>query len=85
MFHVVYHVQDPTPPRTTRAGRSTSGTWVFVLYLFGFVGLGGLHRIALGRPRVGLLYLMTLSLCGVGLIWDWFRLPALVASARTRD
>jgi TM2 domain-containing membrane protein YozV len=85
MFQVVYHVHEPTSRhrdhRDHRAVTPVSGAWVFALWLFGFLGLGGLHRFYLGRPRTGLVYLLTLSVFGLGLVWDWFRMPALVADA----
>ena len=83
MFQVVYHVHEPASRRRDhREATPVSGAWVFALWLFGFLGLGGLHRFYLGRPRTGLVYLLTLSVFGLGLVWDWFRMPALVADAR---
>ena len=85
MFHVVFHVrEDDLAARAAPApsDRRVSARWVFILWLFGFVGLGGLHRLYLRQPRRAMLYLLTLSLFGVGLVWDLVFLPALVSDAR---
>lgn len=82
MFQVVYHVHTPASRPRPPGEPPVREAWVFALWLFGFLGLGGLHRFYLGRPRTGLIYLLTLSVFGLGLVWDWFRMPALVADAR---
>ena len=87
MFHLVYHVRedDPLSRPSSRRPRRVRSRWVLALWLFGWIGLGGLHRIYLGRPKTGVLYLFTLSLFGLGLIWDLAFMPALVHEARCRD
>lgn len=87
MFHVVLHAREKdliAPLNSSPAARRVRSRWIFALWLVGWIGLGGLHRLYLGKPKTGLLYLFSLSLCGVGLIWDLAFLPALARDARGR-
>src|SRR5258705_8763495 len=56
----------------------TSGT-AYLWWLF--LGAFGAHKFYLGRPAMGVLYLLTFGLLWVGLIWDLFTLPAQVRRA----
>jgi TM2 domain-containing membrane protein YozV len=85
MFHVVYHVREEDLVPRDPGSRHLHGRWVFALWLLGWIGLGGLHRFYLGRPKTGLLYLFTLSLFGFGLLWDLVFMPALIGEARRRE
>lgn len=40
--------------------------------LAGFLGFAGIHRFVLGQVFLGLVYLFTLGLCGIGTIVDLF-------------
>ena len=85
MFHTVIHLREDDLLARSDAGRDdrhVRARWVFILWLLGCIGLGGLHRFYLRKPKSGLLYLCTLSVFGVGLIWDFLFMPALVAEAR---
>jgi hypothetical protein len=53
-----------------------SKTTAYVLWFF--FGLWGGHRFYLGRPGMGILYLFTLGLFGVGWIYDLFTLSKQV-------
>ena len=52
---------------------------VFWSYMFLIVfGVFGAHQFYLGRPWVGLFYLLTAGVCGLGVIFDFFTLPLQV-------
>ncbi len=48
------------------------------------IGLGGLHRIYLGRYASGFLYLFTWGLFGIGQFIDLFQIPRLVEDENNR-
>lgn len=56
----------------------------YALWCLWFVGLGGLHRIYLGRYGTGIVYLMTFGLFGIGQFLDLFRMKSLVQDANVR-
>lgn len=47
-----------------------SKTTALILCLLGFVGLGGIHRIYVGKVGTGVLWFLTSGLCVVGTIID---------------
>lgn len=47
-----------------------SVSWI----LLTFLGVFGLHRFYMGKWPTGLLYLFTLGLCGIGVIYDFWTL-----------
>lgn len=47
-------------------------------------GLLGFHHFYLHRPGFGVLYLFTFGLLGIGVVFDWVRLPYLVHEANNR-
>jgi hypothetical protein len=57
-------------------------------YLLAALGLvtpvAGIHRFYLGRPVMGILYLLTWGFFGVGTIIDLFRIPRLVDDENRR-
>ena len=54
---------------------------IFWSYMFLLVfGVFGAHQFYLGRPWVGLFYLLTAGVCGLGVIFDFFTLPLQVWS-----
>lgn len=53
----------------------------YALAILGFVGLAGLHRMYLGRPLTGLLWLFSGGLCGLGTLADLVFMPSLVDDA----
>jgi TM2 domain-containing membrane protein YozV len=42
--------------------------------LLTFLGVFGLHRFYMGKIGTGILYLLTLGLLGIGVIYDWWTL-----------
>lgn len=56
----------------------------FVLWLLGFCGLGGLHRLYCGQIGSGLLYLCTFGFLFVGQFIDMFSLSDMVDAANAR-
>jgi len=52
--------------------------------LWFFLGAVGAHKFYLGQAGMGLLYLFTVGLCGLGLIVDLITIPAQVRNANQR-
>ncbi|MEN9214852.1 MAG: NINE protein [Gloeomargarita sp. DG_1_5_bins_55] len=70
---------------TSPVGRSALSTGTaYLLWALGFVGLCGLHRLYLGQVLPGLLWLLTLGLCGLGQLVDVFFIPSLTQAANRR-
>ena len=59
-------------------------TPAYLLWCGWMIGLGGLHRIYLGRYASGFLYLFTWGLFGVGQIIDLFQMGRLVEDENNR-
>jgi len=57
----------------------------YALWALWIAGLGGIHRIYLGKYGTGILYLLTFGLFGIGQIVDLFRMKSLVRDANIRD
>jgi len=53
-------------------------TTAYVLWLIGFLGFFGLHRLYMGRWISGILYLFTGGLCFVGHIVDAFMMRRMI-------
>ncbi|MGK2915646.1 MAG: NINE protein [Porticoccaceae bacterium] len=52
--------------------------------LLTFLGLFGLHRFYLGKWFTGIIYLLTLGLCGIGYLYDYWTLNGQI-DALNRD
>jgi len=59
-------------------------TPAYLLWAGWMIGLGGLHRIYLGRYGTGFLYLFTWGLFGVGQAIDLFTIPRMVEDENNR-
>lgn len=57
----------------------------YALWCLFFVGLGGIHRIYLGKYGTGILWLLTAGLFGIGQFVDLFRMNHLVRDANVRE
>ncbi|KAL9649607.1 hypothetical protein ABK040_003284 [Willaertia magna] len=55
-----------------------------ILWLLGFVGLFGLHRLYLNQIGSGTLYFCTFGLCFVGQVMDLFTLKFMVEEANAK-
>ena len=65
------------------ANQNGYGARVFWSYLMlFFFGVFGLHRFYLGRNVSGCVYLFSGGLCGLGVVVDFFLLPALCAEIK---
>ena len=51
--------------------------------LLTFLGVFGLHRFYLGKWGTGILYLLTLGLLGIGLIYDFWTLNSQISELNT--
>jgi TM2 domain-containing membrane protein YozV len=56
--------------------KTTSNMWLFLI--ISFLGIGGAHRFYLGQIGMGILYLLTVNICYVGLLIDLFSLKSIV-------
>lgn len=54
----------------------------YLLWCLGFVGLAGLHRIYMGKPISGLVWLFSGGLCGLGQLVDVAFMPRMLADAQ---
>ena len=64
--------------------RPTALPWrLLLLWTLAAVGLCGVHRLAVGRWKTGLLFLLTFGVFGVGQLWDLPRLRDFAASMPT--
>ena len=43
-----------------------------------FLGTFGAHRFYMGKPATGLLWMFTLGLLWLGVIWDLFTIPSQI-------
>jgi len=50
-----------------------------VWVLLTFLGAFGVHRFCLGKSGIGILYLVTLGLFGIGLIYDFWTLNSQIS------
>jgi TM2 domain-containing membrane protein YozV len=53
----------------------------YLLWIFGFTGA---HRFYYGRPITGIIWMLTLGLCGIGWIIDLFLIPSMDRAADRR-
>ena len=84
------HPPQPAPfPQTGELGPWVEGAYKdsigFALWCLFFVGLGGVHRIYLGKYASGILWLLTWGLFGIGQFLDLFRMKSLVRESNIRD
>ena len=56
--------------------KSYTVSWVCLVFL----GIFGVHRFYLGKIGTGVLYLLTLGLLGIGIIYDFYTLNEQVSS-----
>jgi len=94
-YQPVAPIRPQTPPSPVIApiqhdpGQDTDGMYkegigygLWCLWLF---GLGGVHRIYMGKYGTGILWLLTWGLFGIGQFVDLFRMKGLVRDANIRE
>jgi TM2 domain-containing membrane protein YozV len=52
---------------------------LMILALIGFFGFAGIHRLTTGDTALGIIYLLTFGLCGVGTIIDLVNIKKITA------
>lgn len=57
----------------------------YVLWLFSLVGICGLYRFYIGKIGTGIIWLFTLGLLGVGVVFDLFTLGGQVEQVNTNE
>jgi TM2 domain-containing membrane protein YozV len=72
----------PPAPQSEGMYRDSIGYALWCLFL---VGLGGVHRIYMGKYGTGILWLLTWGLFGIGQFIDLFRMRGLVKDANIRE
>lgn len=72
------------PPRE-ETGAMYKDSIGYALWCLILLGLGGVHRIYLGKYGTGILWLLTWGLFGIGQFIDLFRMRTLVTDANVRD
>ncbi|MDG1480186.1 MAG: TM2 domain-containing protein [Myxococcota bacterium] len=58
-----------------------NSTIAYLMWLAGFVGISGLHRIYMGRWISGLLWLFTGGFCMVGNLIDGVMMPKMLEAS----
>ena len=66
---------------TLRTGKNLA--IAYILWGFGLFGFSGIHRLYLGKPITGLLWLFSGGLCFVGQLIDLFLIPGMVKAEQT--
>jgi TM2 domain-containing membrane protein YozV len=81
---MAYHHFDGVAPfdQRPRGPRHLDVGVAYLLWLL--LGLIGGHKFYLGKPFIGVVYLLTAGLCGVGLIYDLFTLRRQVEAENWR-
>ena len=68
---------EETADRRYREGEiHYTAAWI----LLSFLGFLGLHRFYMGKIGTGILYLCTLGLFGIGIIYDWWTLNEQISA-----
>lgn len=79
---VAFQSNASEPADTDGMYKDSIGYGLWCLFLF---GLGGVHRIYLGKYGTGILWLLTWGLFGIGQFVDLFRMKGLVRDANIRE
>ncbi len=58
---------------------------ILLLTLVGFLGIAGINRFILGQVGMGLLYVLTWGLCGIGIIIDLVNYKKLTTTYNQRQ
>ena len=70
-----------TFPPATPAGLKDLGVAYILLVFFAYIGV---HKFYLGRPGMGVLYIFTLGLFGIGTLYDIFTLSSQTRAANAK-
>ncbi len=66
--------------RADRRYQAGSYNFTIAWVLLTFLGIFGLHRFYMGKIGTGIIYLLTLGLCGIGIIYDYWTLNEQLSS-----
>ncbi len=67
--------------RYNEGQKNYSVAWLFLTFL----GIFGAHRFYMGKIGTGLIYLLTLGLCGIGVIYDYWTLNEQISAGNLED
>ncbi|RYY62450.1 MAG: TM2 domain-containing protein [Chitinophagaceae bacterium] len=69
---------------TLYAGKRKEPQQLLIMTLIGFLGIAGIQRFVVGETGMGILYLLTAGLCGIGTIIDLININSIASTFNQR-